>query len=1679
MSVWQQFVALVKKNLLLKRRRVMQTMSEIFYPIYIIGILVLIKVLNTDSVDYAAATFDATQLINGGNATSRPFAIPNGYLAYVDLTNSNNSNPSNGTLSFNASSVMADTLNLLQSQQEIVGLFNASSLQLRHCSDAADLADFYHNHSFFSFFAAVEFLPDHAVAIRFNQTLIPATEEVLSDASAALQCRLNTSSCNARQYIETGFVALQIALTGALAPSLRSLRNITATQFPVEPYRDTSSPAFLKVMLGIYFVLAFTPLVQYLATNVVGEKQRKIQVHLQTVGMTSTAHFGSWFAVYVGLVTVSVTIVTIMAVASSLINVPPVELFFLLWVYAISLLAFGFVVAAVINADKAAGLVASLGSLLLALPQYALPYVPFAAQYVIALSSPAALSMTLTKAITDDGFDTFFSSSEWTVGSGIVMMLIDTVLYLLLALYLDAVWPYRDFGVPRHPLFCVGGGRSGAANERDMDHMDGGGRDGDAHADPRDFEVLQYSASDVAVSLADVQKHYGEKKAVRGVSLDLLKGEIVGLLGQNGAGKSSLISVMTGVLPATSGSVSIFGVDLAVSPTAARSALGVCAQSDILFDELTVIEHMRLFASIKGVSKLDTVAHIDALLHDVGLAREHQKFAKDLSGGMKRKLSLALALVGQPKLLVLDEVTAAMDPFSRQQVWKLLRRDAASRVTLMSTHFMDEADQVCDRKAIMRNGRLVMAGTSMFLKARFGLGYALTLGTDSAKRAAEAREWLTRELPGGANAEIKIEKHNVFVQLPPSESAAFPPFFRKLTAAKQELGIADVDLNLPTLESVFLKLQNDADEQDKALGAEKRTLASDAHDESQQLLHDRGRVVPRTSPSFLQQLGGLFVARTQLKMREPKFYVFGVVLPVAFMVIGTVLGGMNAPSTNTPLAPTPLDFGAHLASLANASAHPSFGVLHGSTPSFVAKLPSVLPHNVSLPVVASGSNASVVDQFLRERAASDNSTVLGVLGDDAGSASVAVWHNSSVISTLPALVQAALLAAATEAVNVSVVSVPLPGGTLSFDTSSFMGVLFLSMGLTFTIGSYAIDPIRDRQSGTKHQLTLMGMKRAAYWLSFLVSDMSTYVLISVAAVIMVHAVPMAAFTGAALPAFLVLLVLFIPAAIMMAYTLSFIFGTKVDAAVSTLPPVINVAGVIAFVAVAITDMTGSTNAAQIAHYVLSFAVPPYALSGGLYFIVRVSMLVSVGAITQTVTTSTYFEWDRNVAVSMTAMAVHLVVFALLIVFLDRHSDRARASVVSGKIKYDDESERAVDSDVAAEAERVRKLLADGVHRDEAPPLIVSGVSKAFQLRETVDAKKKPEANGADVDHDADRDVERGDGNRDDGANLEIARRRKSAAVRDGTVGTIKRVRTAVDNVSFAVEEGHVIALLGVNGAGKTTLLSTLVGDLAADSGEAFIVGEKVGTNNAACFDAVGCCPQKDALFDLLTVEQHLRLYARIKGLPAPLIDARIQYLLDMMQIVPFRRVVAKKLSGGTKRKLSLAIALVAGPRVLFLDEPSAGVDVSAKRFLWDVIRANAPSQAVVLTTHSLEEAEALSDRVMIMVNGAVQCIGSAAHLRQRFGRGVQLEVKSAVATAAAVSDVVKERFGGDCELLSSFFGTQRFRINHEVELEHAFEIIDSMQRDAALRIEFVTVSPTTLEQVFIEFAKLQLQELRI
>ena len=211
--------------------------------------------------------------------------------------------------------------------------------------------------------------------------------------------------------------------------------------------------------------------------------------------------------------------------------------------------------------------------------------------------------------------------------------------------------------------------------------------------------------------------------------------------------------------------------------------------------------------------------------------------------------------------------------------------------------------------------------------------------------------------------------------------------------------------------------------------------------------------------------------------------------------------------------------------------------------------------------------------------------------------------------------------------------------------------------------------------------------------------------------------------------------------------------------------------------------------------------------------------------------------------------------------------------------------------------------------------------------------------------------------------------------------------------------------------GKTTTLSILSGDIAPSRGKAYLDGLDIETEQMQVRRLIGYCPQHDALLDLLTVYEHLELYARIKGVPSSMLDTVIHSKMRQLDLLDFANKMAGTLSGGNKRKLSVAIAMIGRPKVIFLDEPSTGMDPVARRYMWDVISAMSTGNgqcSVILTTHSMEEAEALCTRIGIMVNGQLRCLGTGTHLKNRFGRGYELELKTELPARAAVQALIAE-----------------------------------------------------------------------
>ncbi len=227
------------------------------------------------------------------------------------------------------------------------------------------------------------------------------------------------------------------------------------------------------------------------------------------------------------------------------------------------------------------------------------------------------------------------------------------------------------------------------------------------------------AAAPKAIEVIDIVKKYGNFTAVDGVSFAVAEGEIFGLLGPNGAGKSTLIRMMTTLLEITSGTALIEGVDVRKDPDTARRSMGVIPQAMTSDGDLTVWENLSIYSKLYGIPPTDREKSIDELLELVDLTQWRDAPARNLSGGMRRRLEIARGLVHRPRIFFLDEPTTGLDPVSRVAVWEMITNIKQKRnlTVLITTHYMDEADRLCDRIAIVDHGKLVALDTPRALKS--------------------------------------------------------------------------------------------------------------------------------------------------------------------------------------------------------------------------------------------------------------------------------------------------------------------------------------------------------------------------------------------------------------------------------------------------------------------------------------------------------------------------------------------------------------------------------------------------------------------------------------------------------------------------------------------------------------------------------------------------------------------------------------------------------------------------------------------------------------------------------------------------------------------------------------------------------------------------------------------------
>uniref|UniRef100_A0A8C9ZQ24 ATP binding cassette subfamily A member 3 n=1 Tax=Sander lucioperca TaxID=283035 RepID=A0A8C9ZQ24_SANLU len=1453
-------------------------------------------------------------------------------------------------------------------------------------------------------------------------------------------------------YFREGFLAVQHAVDLAImrsynrtsAASLLGRIRVVLSRFPYPAFIYDVFILAIQNQLPLLLVLSFTYTSLNIVRSVVQEKERKLKEYMRMMGLSNWLHWSAWFLMFFLFLSISIFFVTLLLCiqvspnGAVLTYSDPTLVFVFLLAFTVATINFSFMISAFFSRANVA---AAAGGFI-----YFLSYLPYLflwprydllshAQKVSAcLISNVAMAMGAQLIGMFEGkgtgiqwsnlFDSVTVDDDFSLAQVLGLLLFDSVLYGLVAWYMEAVFP-GEYGVPLPSYFFVlpsywcSSPRMALVNEKEEEE--------DAEKALKGEFIEEEPAGLVSgVKIKHLAKVSNKtRQAVRDLTMNMFEGQITVLLGHNGAGKTTTLSMLTGLFPPTSGRAYINGYDICQDMAMIRRSLGLCPQHDVLFDNLTVREHLLFYAQLKGFSKEKIPDEVDRTIRILNLEDKRQARSKTLSGGMKRKLSIGIALIGDSKVVMLDEPTSGMDPSARRATWDLLQGEKRGRTILLTTHFMDEADLLGDRIAIMAGGELQCIGSPLFLKSKYGAGYHMVIVKDALCNVSEITRLVHMYVP---NATLESSAGAELSYILPKESTSrFELLFAELEMNREELGIASYGASVTTMEEVFLRVGKLVDSSldiqaiqlpalqyqherrshdwatDDASSSSGMTDVTDFTDSGTLISEDCSNIKLNIGARLhLQQFYAMFLKRALYSWRNWKVMVAQFLVPLVFTILALVVARTIPNHQDAPQLRLALS-------------------RYGSTRVPVALQPAVGP-------LASALHRERDRDLAEEEGGSFNERcVVGAAfrGSSSRFAEATAYFNNEGYHT-PAtslmLVDNALfkLLAGPNA-SIQTGNYPMPRNLseiarsqLNEGKTGFIIAINLMYGMASLSSTFALLLVTESSIKSKHVQQVSGVYLSNFWFSALLWDLVNFLLPFSCLIVLYnnHLVDV-----------LLLLLLYGWAVVPLMYLLSFFFSTAATA--YTRLTIFNmISGTATFLTVTIMTIP-ELNLQDLSHLLdkVFLIFPNYCLGMSFSQFYQNYELISFctsSELSEKVCNYLNITYQKNyfsmsepgVGRFLVAFSLQGAVFIILLFVIELQCVRTLRRFLTSlaRRRKQDVAQLPEDRDVAEERKRVLECQ----HTVISPSQVYSSGERLL----------------------------------------------------------------AVDRLSLAVGKGECFGLLGFNGAGKTTTFKMLTGDESVTSGDAYIDGYSILRDIKKVQQRIGYCPQFDAVLDHMTGRETLSMYARLRGIPEKYVSGCVENVLRSLLLEPHADKLIRSYSGGNKRKLSAGMALIGGPPVIFLDEPSTGMDPVARRLLWDAVtRTRESGKAIIITSHSMEECEALCTRLAVMVNGQFKCLGSPQHLKSKFGSGYTLLAKIHIEAELEDSDLqlfkdfIESTFPGS-QLKDEHQGMVHYHLTDKtLSWAQVFGTLEAAKEK--YQIEDYCVSQISLEQVFLSFAQFQ------
>uniref|UniRef100_A0AAY4D0I1 P-type phospholipid transporter n=1 Tax=Denticeps clupeoides TaxID=299321 RepID=A0AAY4D0I1_9TELE len=1541
-------------------------------------------------------------------------------------------------------------------------------------------------------------------------------------------------------------------------------------QMPYPCYVDDLFMLTLNRCFPIFMVLAWVYSVSMTVKSIVLEKELRLKETLKAMGVTNGVLWATWFFDSFLMMSASTVLLTGIIMGGNVLNYSnPIILFLFLLTFTTVTIMQCFLMSVFFNKANLAAACSGIIYFALYLPHiFCFAWQDFFFHIFLfhlqSLMSQVAFGFgtEYLSRYEEQGlglqWDNIQTSplegDEFSFLTSMTMMALDSIIYAALAWYLDNVFP-GQYGIGRPfyffilPSYWFGPEPSIGSYFED---------------EPKGLVV--------GVCIQDLVKvfNHNSRPAVDGLSITFYEGQITAFLGHNGAGKTTTMSILTGMYPPTSGTAFIYGKDIRTDMDTIRQSLGMCPQHNIIYNHMTVSEHILFYSMLKDKPLPEAQQEVEKMLEDLGLPERRDEEAQNLSGGMQRKLSVAMAFVGGAKMVLLDEPTSGVDPYSRRSIWDLLLKYRTGRTVILSTHHMDEADLLSDRVAIISQGRLHCCGSPLFLKKRFGTGFHLTVVRhmkDQPPRIPKevslhndefllvvvgaTDEWLYRHIHHVPEAhlievigqeltyllphqDIKILNSSTLVN---TKHFLCLSLSLSLSLSHTHTPLLSVDIYFGYIFLIYIifffslyTIENKTPQVNR-----QGTCGNCVMREGCGSRQVKGlRLV-------IKQFIALLIKRFHHAMRSGKDFLAQIVLPASFVCVALIFTLIVPPFGEYPsitFSPwmygrqftffrwVPEDQITEMRYFADVLLNkPGFGtrcmveepledfpcnnittewemplvnpalidMLAGaewtevrpspncqcSTDSKLTMLP-VCPEGAGgLPppqriqstgdvlMDLTGRNISdylvktyptmirtslkskywvneqrycyclgglgwlvIVNAFSplkgknTKRAVKEIGTFLRYMETEYN---VKVWYNNkgwhAMVAFMNVANNAILRANLPSSANLDEFGITVINHPLNLTKEQLSEVTVLStsvdalvaicviFAMSFVPASFLLYLIQEKVTQAKHLQFVSGVSGLVYWTANFLWDMLNYSVSAAMVVGIFITFDKKCYTSPTnLNALVALLLLYGWSVTPMMYPLSYVFSVP-----ST-----------AYVSLASINLFIGFNSSAI-----TFILDLFETGTALY---KCNQLLK-----KILLVFPHFCLGRG----LIDMAMNQAVTEVYARFGEDYSPDPFSWDFLGK--------------------NLAFMAVEG--------FVYFTLNILIQYRFFLNhwyfciCAVLPPLGEEDIDVAKERERIHGGGSSTD-----------ILQIKDLTKMYPGQVQPAVDRICVGVSPGECFGLLGVNGAGKTTTFKMLTGDIDVTGGEAAVTGHSILTNILDVHQNMSYCPQFDAIDELLTGREHLHFYARLRGVPESEISRVAEWAILKLGLSQYAGRSAGTYSGGNRRKLSTAIAMIGCPALVLLDEPTTGMDPHSRRLLWNsIMNVIQNGRAVVLTSHSMEECEALCTRLAIMVNGTFKCLGTIQHLKYKFGDGYVITMKIRSPEPGSVPDLnpaeafMESTFPG-CVQREKHYNTLQYEIASS-SLARIFQLV--LANKERLHIEDYSVSQTTLDQVFVNFAKQQ------